>query len=78
MLCEYGPSILIAALNLRLDNFQETFLDIGWPLMSHLFAEKATEEKVDEATSHNDGGDVEDYDYDHEKDDLDSDADVLG
>ena len=46
--------------------------------MSHLFVEKATEEKVDAVTSHNDGGDVEDYDYDHEKDDLDSDADVLG
>ena len=38
-------------------------MDIGWPLMSHLFLDKSSDAKGD-------GGDeLDDYDYDHDKED---------
>lgn len=46
---------------------KETFLDIGWPLMSHLFDE-APMAGLDRANDN----DLEDYDYDTEKDEIDS------
>jgi hypothetical protein len=50
--------------------FQDSFLDIGWPLMSHLFVDKTGDDKTGDDGSKADG-DLEDYDYDHEKDDSD-------
>lgn len=59
---------------------KDTFLDIGWPLMSHLFTEKPGEVKNEggsEASKNE--GEIEDYDYDHEKDDheLEDDSDHI-
>ena len=55
--------------------FQDSFLDIGWPLMSHLFLEKSADgsrgDGADDDAAKGDA-DLEDYDYDHEKDDHDS------
>jgi len=48
---------------------KDTFLETGWPLMSHLFDEKSTEKAANVSDSND--GDLEDYDYENEKDETD-------
>lgn len=46
-------------------------MDIGWPLMSHLFLDKSSDAKGDGGddsdAKHED--ELDDYDYDHDKED---------